>query len=410
MGIVAEDKRPTMRRSLAVLLSVLLVSPACAETPIDTEAGPIAIRKLADLENPWGMAFTPDGRVLITEKPGRLRIFANGALSEPVPGVPEVAYGGQGGLLDIAVDPDFTDNRRVYLYFVEAVARQPRHRHDPVDPRLGDVSIEGVKVKGGAVMRAQLGDTRLSWRKIIWRQAPKTLGRGQYGGRLAFAPDGTLFITGGDRQRFDVAQDMSSTIGKTVRINTDGSIPKDNPFRHRRGADPAIYSVGHRNALGAAIHPATGVLWEAEMGPQGGDEVNVIAPGANYGWPVVSNGENYDGTPIPDHAARPEFKAPLVSWSPSIAPSGMAFYGGDLFASWKGNLFLGGLASMSLWRLVLDGGTVTHQERIAVGERVRDVIEAPDGAILILTDGPAGGLWRITPVTVAAAPAASAEP
>ncbi|MCC6920058.1 MAG: PQQ-dependent sugar dehydrogenase [Alphaproteobacteria bacterium] len=387
-----------------------MVSPAIADDTIQTETGPVALQKLADLENPWGMAFTPDARLLITEKPGRVRIFANGVLSGPIGGVPEVVYGGQGGLLDIAVDPHFAVNRRVYLYFVEAAARQPRHPRDPVDPRLGDVSIEGVKMKGGAVMCAELGDTRLSWRSIIWRQSPKTLGRGQYGGRLVFAPDGTLFITGGDRQRFDVAQDMSSTIGKIVRIAPDGSIPEDNPFRHQRGVEPAVYSIGHRNALGAAIHPLTGALWETEMGPQGGDEVNVIAPGANYGWPVVSNGENYDGTPIPDHATRPEFKPPVVSWSPSIAPSGMAFYGGDLLAAWKDNLFLGGLASLSLWRLVLDGETVTHQERIPIGERVRDVIAAPDGTILILTDGPEGGLWRIAPVTFAAGLAPSTQP
>lgn len=392
----------------AVALAAAAALPAIAAERVDSEAGPIAVERLATLENPWGMAFTPDGRLLITEKPGRLRVYADGFLSAPIEGTPEVVYAGQGGLMDVAVDPHFAQNRRVYLYFIEKGPEQPEKPADPIDPRLGDVSIEGVVVKGGAVMRAELGETRLSWRRIIWRQSPKMLARGQYGGRLVFAPDGTLFVTGGDRQRFDTSQDMTMTIGKIVRINPDGSIPSDNPFLGHKGANPATYSLGHRNALGAAINPQTGVLWESEMGPQGGDELNVIRPGANYGWPVVSNGENYDGTPIPNHGRHPEFVPPVVSWSPSIAPSGMAFYESEAFSGWTGDLLMGGLASMSLWRLSLDGERVVYQERIEIGERVRDVIEAPDGSVLLLTDGPDGALLKLTPIVESAA--APAEP
>jgi glucose/arabinose dehydrogenase len=401
-----------MRRvGLATALALLAASTAAASETVETESGPLIVERLASLDHPWSMAFTPDGRILISEKPGRLRVFDNGVLSDPMGGVPDVVYGGQGGLLGIAVDPAFAANRFVYLYFVEPDPEQPPDPFDPIDPRLGDVSVEGVVVKGGAVMRAELGDTRLSWRKIIWRQTPKTLARGQYGGRLVFAPDGTLFIMGGDRQRFDPAQDNDTTIGKIVRINPDGTIPSDNPFSGRGGAMREVYSLGHRNALGAAIHPATGRLWESEMGPQGGDEVNVIRPGANYGWPLVSEGENYDGTSIPHHTERPEFEAPVATWAPSIAPSGMAFYGGDIMPDWQGNLLMGGLASMSLWRLVLDGERVVGQERIEVGERVRDVAVAPDGAILLLTDGPDGALLRLTPVVESAeAPASSTMP
>lgn len=396
--------RGILRAGFGVAMALAVIGRgAVAADRLESETGPIAVEKLATLENPWGMAFTPDGRLLITEKPGRLRVYADDVLSAPIQGTPDVVYAGQGGLMDVAVDPQFARNRNVYLYFIEKGAEQPEKPVDPIDPRLGDVGIEGVVVKGGAVMRAELGETRLSWRRIIWRQSPKMLARGQYGGRLVFAPDGTLFITGGDRQRFDPSQDMMMTIGKIVRINRDGSIPSDNPFIGHAGANAAIYSLGHRNVLGAAINPATGVLWASEMGPQGGDEVNVIRPGANYGWPVVSNGENYDGTPIPAHATHPEFVPPVVSWSPSIAPSGMAFYQGAAFEGWKGSLLLGGLASMSLWRLTLDAERVVHQERIEIGERVRDVIEGQDGSVLLLTDGPDGALLKLTPITESAA-------
>lgn len=386
---------------LALCLGALFASPALAEAlateAVTTESGVVAVEKLAALENPWGMALLPDGSLLITEKPGRLRRYADGQLSAPILGVPPVAYGGQGGLLDVAIDPAFETNNLVYLYFVERPDHQPEDISDPIDPRLGDVSIEGDGLRGGAVLRGELGATRLSHRRIIWRQTPKTLARGQYGGRLAFGPDGALFITSGDRQRFDPAQDKATNIGAIMRINPDGSIPNDNPFVGVPDVDAAIYSLGHRNPLGLGFDPRTGHLWSHEMGPQGGDELNLIRPGENYGWPLASEGEHYDGQMIPAHRDLAEIAGPVASWTPSIAPSGMAFYKGDLFPGWAGDMLIGGLVSESLWRLRLDGETVTHQERIEIGERVRDVAVAADGAILLLTEGPNGGLLRLAP-------------
>ena len=224
------------------------------------------------------------------------------------------------------------------------------------------------------------------------------IGRGHYGGRLAFAPDGKLFITSGDRQRFEPAQDLAGNLGKVVRINADGSIPEDNPFVGKKGARPDIWSLGHRNPLGAAINPSTKQLWIHEMGPRQGDEINVPEPGKNYGWPIVSNGDNYDGSVIPDHSTRPEFAAPLTYWYPAISPSGLIFYTGTLFADWRGNALLGSQSTETLVRLTLDGNTVKAEERIPLHRRIRDVVQAPDGSVLLLTDAKDGELLRLTPV------------
>jgi glucose/arabinose dehydrogenase len=312
--------------------------------------------------------------------------------------VPAVAYRDQGGLLDVEVDPAFAANGLVYLYYVEAAAQQPPNARDDGDPRFGGYGDkEDILLKGGAVARGRLDGLALRDVTVIWRQEPKMIGRGHFGGRIVFAPDGKLFITSGERMRFDPAQDVSGNLGKIVRINPDGSIPVDNPFAGKPGAHADIWSMGHRNPLGAAINPASGRLWINEMGPKNGDELNVPEPGKNYGWPVVSNGDNYDGSPIPDHPTRPDLAAPAFYWFPAISPSGMIFYTGALFPSWKGNAFIGGLSSETLLRLTLKGDTVDSEERIGVQRRIRDVIQAPDGAVLLLSDGPKGELLRLTP-------------
>jgi glucose/arabinose dehydrogenase len=249
---------------------------------------------------------------------------------------------------------------------------------------------------GGAVMRATLDGNRLADAQVIWRQEPKTVGRGHFGHRIVFGRDGTLFVTSGERMRFDPAQSETSNLGKIVRINRDGSIPNDNPFVAKADARGDVWSMGHRNVLAAAVHPQTGQLWIAEMGPLGGDELNLIERGANYGWPIVSDGDNYDKSPIPDHRTRSEFKAPLRTWTPVISPSGALFYDGSLFP-WRGQLVLGGLSSKAVIRLTLDGTKVTAEERIDMQRRIRDVIQAGDGALLVITDEEKGALLRLTP-------------
>ena len=388
--------------ALAALVPVLAVAQTRPGDVTLTPSKSVRIERLATLEFPWGVALLPDGRLLVTEKPGRLRIFADGKLSAPLENVPTVSYqpkmSEQGGLLDVAIDPDFAQNRRVYLSYSEE-APQRAAQADSGDPRFGGfVDTTDNRMMGGAVMRATLDGTRLTGGQVIWRQEPKTLGRGHFGHRLAFGRDGMLFITSGDRMRFDPAQSLASSLGKVVRIERDGTIPKDNPFAGKTGARGDVWSLGHRNILAAAVHPATGQLWVVEMGPLGGDELNPVERGANYGWPIVSNGDNYDKSPIPDHPTRSEFKAPVRTWTPVIAPSGALFYEGSLFP-WRGNLIVGGLASMALIRLTLDGTKVTGEERIDLQRRIRDVVQARDGALYVITDDRNGELLRVTPAS-----------
>lgn len=365
---------------------------------LSTQSGPVKVERLATLDNPWGMAFLPDGRLLISEKPGRLRVYADGKLSEPIKGVPRVEYAGQGGLLDVEIDPDFARNRLVYLSYSEAAEQQPKVESDEPDPRLGEFQdLKDTVLKGAALARGKLDGLQLLDVKVIWRQEPKTIGRGHFGGRLVFAADGKLFISSGDRQRFEPAQDLGSNLGKIVRINADGSIPEDNPFVKKAGARGDIWALGNRNPLGLAIDPASQQLWEHEMGPKGGDEVNLIERGKNYGWPIVSPGDHYNDASIPRHSTRPQFVAPLHSWNPSISPSGMAFYTGNVFSAWRGNALLGGMSSEALIRLTVNDGKVTGVERIGVQRRIRDVIQAPDGAVLLLSDGDNADLLRLTP-------------
>jgi aldose sugar dehydrogenase len=386
---------------VAASLPVLLVADTHSTGAIQSAASSVKTERLASLEFPWGMAFLPDGRLLITEKPGRLRIFADGKLSAPIEGVPKVAYsqvrGEQGGLLDVAVDPEFAQNRRIYLSYSEEAPNQATKADD--DPRFaGFIDLKDTRLIGGAVTRATLDGNRLTEAQVIWRQEPKTVARGHFGHRLVFGRDGTLFITSGDRMRFDPAQSQTSSIGKVVRINRDGSIPKDNPFAGRKDARADVWSLGHRNMLAAAVHPATGQLWVGEMGPLGGDELNLVERGANYGWPAVSDGDNYDKSAIPDHQTKPEFKTAIKTWTPVISPSGAMFYDGSLFP-WKGSLILGGLSSQALVRVTLDGAKVTGEERIALKKRIRDVIQARDGAVLVITDAKDGELLRLTPAS-----------
>lgn len=392
-----------------VALTAALAPPAYAQTGsagpdevMSATAGKLRIERLATLEFPWGMALMPDDALLITEKPGRLRIWDDGKLSDPIAGVPEVVYRGteveQGGLLDVAIDPDFERNRLVYLSYAEAAEQQPEAVAETGDVRFGGgLDMSDDVVRGGAVARARLEAEGLQDVEVIWRQEPKTLARGHFGNRLIFAPDGELFITSGDRMRFDPAQSLASNLGKVVRINPDGSIPQDNPFVGEEGALGDVWSYGHRNILAAAIDPASGRLWGVEMGPLGGDELNLIEPGQNYGWPLVSNGDNYGGPSIPDHPTREDLQAPVRTWTPVISPSGATFYDGTLIPAWRGSMLVGGLSSQALIRLVLDGERVALEERVAMQRRIRDVVQASDGAILLIVDDAEGDLLRLTP-------------
>jgi glucose/arabinose dehydrogenase len=359
---------------------------------IPYQGGTLKLEKLASLEYPWGIAGLPDGRVLVTEKAGRLRIFANGQLSPPISGVPRVVFHDQGGLLDVERDPNFAQNQFVYLFFVEAAEVQTM-AVDEWDPRIGPRPKTGVDntLKGGAVARGKLVGNALQDVRVIWRQNPKTLGRGHNGGRLIFDRAGHLFITSGDRQRFNPAQNMGGNLGKIVRINKDGSIPRDNPWPGRD-----IWSVGHRNPLGGAVNPADGRLWVHEMGPLGGDELNLIVKKRNYGWPVVSNGDNYDRTRIPDHDTQTRFVKPRITWNPVISPSGMIFYNGSMFPEWKGQALMGGLSSMSLIRVGIKGAMAKEEGRIKLFRRIRDVHQAPDGSLWLLVDAKNGGMLRMS--------------
>jgi len=361
-------------RALPGVAALMLIQPGSgADRAIDTE-GRIKVETVVEgLAHPWGLAFLPDGRMLVTERPGRLRIVSSaGAISEPLSGIPEVYAVGQGGLLDVALDPDFTSNRRVYVAYSEP----------------------GGAGASTAVARATLTDDCL--KDVIFRQVPKVDGGAHFGGRLAFSPDGKLFITLGERFKFDPAQDLSTHLGKIVRINPDGSVPEDNPFLGQKDAQPEIWSYGHRNVQGAAIHPKTGELWVSEFGPMGGDELNIPKAGLNYGWPVVSWGRHYDGRPIPNPTTHPEFVDAIDHWTPMISPSGMTFYTGDAIPGWRDNLLIGGLSSQAIIRLTLDGETVRAEERIPMGARIRDMVQAPDGSIYALTDEDDGKILRLT--------------
>jgi len=374
--------------SIMLLAGLALTVPALAQdqaqaqrssTPAPVNA-PVRVETVArGLEHPWGLAFLPDGRMLVTERAGRLRLVEqDGRLSEPLGGVPEVLAQGQGGLLDVALGPGFAQDRLVYVSFSEP----------------GDGGA------GTAVARGRLGERGLDGTQVIWRQQPKVGGGNHWGSRLVFRRDGTLFVTLGDRFAYrERAQDLSVTIGKIVRINADGSVPRDNPFVGRAGARPEIWSYGHRNVQAAALHPQTGDVWTVEHGARGGDELNRPEAGKNYGWPVITYGVDYSGAKIGEGTAKPGMEQPVYYWDPVIAPSGATFYTGDAFPDWKGSMFIGGLASRVLVRLTLEGSRVAREERYLadLGERIRDVRQGPNGFLYLLTDNPAGRILRVIP-------------
>ena len=365
---------------------------------IRTKKGYIKVEKLAELNEPWGMAWLPDGRLLITEKPGRLRIYSAGKLLDSIKGLPKVEYFGQGGLLDVKIDPDFATNNFIYISYAEAAEKQPDVKRDIGDPRLGKFNdFADAVLKGGAVARGKLVGNEIQDLQVIWRQVPKTIGRGHFAGRLIFSPDGKLIITSGERQRSEPAQDLTGNLGKIIRINPDGSIPKDNPFIGRKDVRSDILSYGNRNPLGVAFHPSTKDLWIHEMGALHGDELNIILPGKNYGWPLVSNGDHYNMSNIPDHETAPQFTKPVYYWHPAISPSGLIFYTGNLFKDWYGTALLGSFNSEALVVLNIVANNVSSEERIWLHRRVRDVIQAADGSIMIITDYKNGELIRLTP-------------
>ena len=380
-----------MSRSLplaAAPLVALAAAPAFAvDETFDTEGPAIQVQTVAEgLDHPWGLAFLPDGTMLVTEKPGTLRhVGAAGEVSEPLAGVPEVDARGQGGLLDVTLDPAFAENRLVYLSYAEA----------------------GDGGNGTAVARGALAadNAALENVEVVFRQLPKEDSTKHFGSRIVFDGEGHMFVTLGERSDEEFrgqAQDLSSHLGKIVRLNPDGSVPEGNPFVGQGGARPEIWSYGNRNVQAAAINPESGVLWEIEHGPRGGDELNIIEPGVNYGWPVVSLGVNYSGTPVGSGEAHAEgMRDSIYHWTPVIAPSGMMFYGGDAFPDWQGDLFVGGLKSTALVRLELDGDSVVSEERLLedLGLRIRDVVEGPDGAIYVVTDESDGEILRVAPAT-----------
>jgi glucose/arabinose dehydrogenase len=364
----------------AVALLALAAPAVLPAQEFSSARGPIRVVTVArGLEHPWGLAFLPDGRMLVTERPGRLRLVArDGTLSAPLAGVPRVEAGGQGGLLDVTLAPDFATSRIIYLSYSEP-------------GRLG--------VVGTTVARARLGDAGLEGATPIFQQNPKVRSGIHFGSRLVFGRDGNLFITTGERGRRDDSQDLDRHLGKVIRVRPDGSVPPDNPFVNRRGARPEIWSYGHRNLQGAALHPETGQLWTVEHGAQGGDEVNAPRAGRNYGWPVITYGRDYSGAPIGEGTTKPGMAQPIHYWDPSIAPSGMAFYTGDRFPEWRGSLFVGSLKFQLLVRLVLNGERVVREERLlqGLGSRVRDVRQGPDGLLYLLTDESDGRILRIEP-------------
>lgn len=331
------------------------------------------------LVHPWSLAFLPNGDMLVTERVGRLRIIRDGSLDPvPVPGVPEVALGGQGGLLSVALHPRFTENHMVYLSY----------------------TATGEGGKGTQIARARFLDGQLIELETLLEVTPRTSHGRHYGSRLLFDRDGYLYATFGDHGRKIRAQDLNDLAGSVIRVTDNGEVPTNNPYVERPDARPEIFTLGNRNPQGVAVHPESGQIWAAEHGPKGGDEINILSAGKNYGWPVITYGKNYLGQQIGEGTSKPGMEQPIRYWVPSISPSGMAFYSGDNFPNWKGNLFLGALTARALVRMELEGAQIVHEERLLeeLGERIRDVRQGPDGLLYLLTDASSGALLRLEPV------------
>jgi glucose/arabinose dehydrogenase len=373
-----------MRSFAAAGLAAMVSTSAFAQGQVFREpSGNLNVETIATgLANPWALAFLPDGRLLVTERAGRMRIVTrDGKLSPRIEGLPPILVRGQGGLLDVVLDRNYAQNKTIYFCF-----------SDPVDGG-GRTSLARAKLADGEA-------PKLEELKVIFRQEGPLSSGNHYGCRIVQMPDDTLFLTMGDHYGpRDDAQNLGNHIGKIVRIRPDGSVPPDNPFVNRAGAKPEIWSYGHRNSQGAAINPASGRMWMHEHGPRGGDEINIPQAGKNYGWPVIGYGIDYGGGRIHEGTHKAGMEQPIIQWTPVIAPSGMAFYSGDLFPQWKGNLFIGGLATRILVRLELSGEKVVKEERLLenLSERIRDVRSGPDGALWLVTDNTAGRILRVTP-------------
>ena len=377
------------RPFIAALSLIALASSSCSAAAGESGgvAAPTAqvtqvkIEDVATFNEPWAMAFLPGSdSALITEKAGKLKFWTPGQASQDVAGVPTVAYGDQGGFGDVVPAPDYAASKMVYLSWVTA---GPNDKHGAV---IGRAKLEFTP-RGPA----------LQGLTIIWNQAPRVTGQGHFSHRIAFSPDGQyLFVSSGERQKFTPAQDLTNNLGKVLRLMPDGSPAPDNPFAGKAGQSPEIWSYGHRNALGLKFD-AQGQLWDLEHGPAGGDELNLVRPGVNYGWPLVSNGDHYDGKAIPRHATRPDLAAPAISWNPVIAPGDFIFYTGQLFSGWAGQAIIAGLGTEGLVRVAIDGEKAREVERIALGKRIREVKQGADGALWILEDGERGRLRKLTP-------------
>jgi len=364
--------------TIATMIGLSMPVTATAETQTSQGAEFEAVVVADGLEHPWGLAFLPDGRMLVTERNGNLRVVTpDGQVSDPVLGLPEVAARGQGGLLDVILHPDYGSNGWLYLSF----------------------SRSGQNGTGTAIARARLDDTGLRDVATIFMAENEASGGRHFGSRMAFGPDGKLYVSVGDRGQDDKAQNITNHNGTVLRLNDDGSVPSDNPFVGQANALSSTFSYGHRNPQGMAVHPTRGEVWIHEHGPQGGDEINLLKAGANYGWPLVTFGRSYSGFPIGEGTSAPGLEPPLYHWTPSIAPSGMAFYTGAAFPGWKDNLFVGSLKFQYLARVVLDGSRVVTEERLLEDQfgRIRDVRQGPDGLLYVLTDEDNGRLVRLQP-------------
>lgn len=369
--------------SLALALALSAGVAHSKTLTVKTETTPITVTEVTSgLKNPWGMAFLPDGSILVTERTGTMRVVsADGKKGPALSGLPKIVSRGQGGLLDVVLAPDYATSKRIYFSYSEP--------------------DEQGKANSTAVSHAVLNGDKLEKVTRIFSQQPKIESNGHFGSRLVFNADGTLFITLGDRQRaMQDSQTLDNHQGKVVRVNADGSVPADNPFVNTKGALPEIWSYGHRNVQGAALHPTTGKLWTSEHGPQGGDEINITTAGLNYGWPIITYGENYGGGKIGIGTHKEGMEQPLYKWVPSIANAGFIFYTGDKFPEWKGNLLQTSLREQTLVRLTLDGEKVTGEERLLkeeVGERLRHIVQGPEGFIYLLSDESNGKIYRLEP-------------